>query len=316
MNKTGTRTDLREKQIKTLIRLKDDGLNIVYLVSDSVSTSKVKPFLSRFPESVVNVGIAEQNLVGVAAGLANMDFIPFTGNAAPFLISRSAEQIKVDVGYSHANVKLNGMHAGFSYGLDGITHHEVNDISVMRGCPPVTIFAPCDGRECARMTEYAARTRGPFYMSLNSGSFPDITEADSRWMPGDPVQAAEGRDLTVICLGTAVHDALEAAAMLKDRFTLDIFAVNSIRPFAGGRLADSVRKTGHVLTVEQHSTHGGCGSLIAEMIAEKGLDARLLRLGVPEGTYTKNASAAFNKQFFSLDAAGIIRAVDDLVRLT
>jgi transketolase len=310
------KTDLREKQIDTLIRLKDEGINIIYLVSDSVSTSKVKPFFSRFPDLVVNVGIAEQNLVGMAAGLANMGFIPFTGNAAPFLISRSAEQIKVDVGYSHSNIKLNGMHAGFSYGLDGITHHEVNDISVMRGCPPITIFVPCDGRECGYMTEYAAGTPGPFYMSLNSGSFPDITDEDARWAPGKPFRAAQGQDLTVICLGTAVHDALEAAKALKNRFTMDIFAVSSIRPFSGDALADSIRKTGRVLTVEQHSTHGGCGSLTAELIAEKGLNARLLRLGVPEGRYTKNATPAFNKKFFNLDTAGIIRAIEDLVTPT
>jgi transketolase len=316
MNKTYNKTDLREKQIETLIRLKDEGMNIIYLVSDSVSTSKVVPFVSRFPDAVVNVGIAEQNLIGVAAGLANMDFVPFTGNAAPFLVSRSAEQIKVDVGYSHANVKLNGMHAGFSYGLDGITHHEVNDISVMRGCPPVMIFVPCDGRECSRMTEYAAQTRGPFYISLNSGSFPDITNEDAHWTPGNPVQVAEGNDLTVICLGTAVHDAIEASSMLKNRFAVDVFALSSIRPFVGDKLADSVRRTGRVLTVEQHSTHGGCGSLVAEMIAEKGLNARLLRLGVPEGSYTKNASSAFNKKFFGLDAAGIIHAIEDLVKCT
>jgi transketolase len=309
------KTDLREKQIETLIRLKDEGLNIIYMVSDSVSTSKVKPFFSRFPDLVVNVGIAEQNLVGVAAGLANMGFIPFTGNAASFLISRSAEQIKVDVGYSHANVKLNGMHAGFSYGLDGITHHEVNDISVMRGCPPLTIFVPCDGRECEYMTEYAARIQGPFYISLNSGSFPNITDKDPHWTPGNPVQAAGGQDLTVVCLGTAVHDALEAAAALKNRFTMDIFAVSSVRPFMGNKLIDSIRKTGLVLTVEQHSTHGGCGSMAAELIAEKHLNARLLRLGIPEGSYTKNATPAFNKEFFGLDAPGIIRAIEALVKL-
>jgi transketolase len=310
------KTDLREKQIETLIRLKDEGMNIIYMVSDSVSTSKVNPFFSRFPDAVVNVGIAEQNLVGMAAGLAGMGFIPFTGNAAPFLISRSAEQIKVDVGYSHSNVKLNGMHAGFSYGLDGVTHHEVNDIGIMRGCPALTIFAPCDGRECGYMTEYAARTPGPFYMSLNSGSFPDITGEYVHWMPGNPVQAAQGKDLTLICLGTAVHDALEAAVALKNRFTLDIFAVSSIRPFVEDTLIDSIRRTGLVLTVEQHSTHGGCGSLAAELIAEKGLSARLLRLGVPEGSCTKNAAAAFNKKIFGLDAAGIIRAIDALVELT
>jgi transketolase len=313
MIKADNRTDLREKQIETLIRLKDEGMNIIYLVSDSVSTSKVKPFLSRFPDAVVNVGIAEQNLVGVAAGLANMGFIPFTGNAAPFLISRSAEQIKVDVGYSHANVKLNGMHAGFSYGLDGITHHEVNDISIMRGCPPVTIFAPCDGRECVRMTEYAARTRGPFYISLNSGSFPDITEPADKASLWTPVQVATGHDLTVICLGTAVHDALEAAALLKNRFTMDMFALSYIRPLDTAALETSIRKTGIVLTVEQHSTHGGCGSLVAELIAEKGLNARLLRLGVPEGNYTKNAPAAFNKHFFRLDREGIVGKIRRLL---
>jgi transketolase len=281
----------------------------MYLVSDSVSTSKVKPFQSRFPESVVNVGIAEQNLIGIAVGLANMGFIPFTGNAAPFLIRRSAEQIKVDVNYSRANVKLTAMHAGFSYGLDGVTHHEVNDIGVMRGYPALTLFAPCDGRECAYMTEYAARTQGPFYMSLNSGSFPDITGEDSAWTPGKPVQAASGQDLTVVCLGTAVHDALEAAALLKGRFTLDIFALTSLRPLDTAALAGSIRKTGRALTLEQHSTHGGCGSLVAEMIAENGLGARLKRLGVPEGAFTQNAPAPFNKTFFGLDGEGAAREI-------
>lgn len=303
------KTDLREKQIETLIHLKEGGVNIIYLVSDSVSTSKVNPFLIRFPEAVVNVGIAEQNLIGIAAGLANMGFIPFTGNATPFLINRSAEQIKVDVGYSCSNVKLNGMHAGFSYGLDGVTHHEVNDISVMRGYPSITIFAPCDGRECERMTEYAARTQGPFYMSLNTGSFPDITDNDPHWIPGKPVQAAAGQDLTVICLGTAVHDALEAALTLKGRFTMDIFTLSSIRPLEKSVLADSIQKTGKVLTLEQHSTHGGVGSIVAELIAGEGLGAKLKCLGVPEGAFTKNATASFNKSFFGLDGQGITRMI-------
>jgi transketolase len=307
------KADLREKQIETLIALTEQGMNTIYVVSDSVSTSKVKPYMERFPGRVVNVGIAEQNLVGIAAGLANAGFIPFTGNAAPFLISRSAEQIKIDASYSCSNIKLNGMHAGFSYGLDGVTHHEVNDISVMRGCPAVAIFAPCDGRECREMTRYAAAAEGPFYMSLNSGSFPDIHGEEYRFVPGRPVQAAAGKDLTVICLGTAVHDALEAAAMLKGRCTMDIFALTSIRPLDTSALADSIRKTGMALTLEQHSTHGGAGSIAAELIAEEGLGARLKRLGVPEGTFTRNAAASFNKTFFGLDREGITAEIRKLL---
>jgi transketolase len=141
-------------------------------------------------------------------------------------------------------------------------------------------------------------------MSLNSGSFPDINGKDYRFVPGQPVQASLGQDLTVICLGTAVHDALEAAAILKGRFTLDIFALTSIRPLDTGALADSIRKTGKVLTLEQHSTQGGAGSIVSELIAEEGLGARLKRLGVPEGTFTRNAAASFNKTFFGLDGEG------------
>jgi transketolase len=306
-------TDLRDKQIETLMELAGEGMNIIYLVSDSVSTSKVRPFMNRFPQRVVNVGIAEQNLIGIAAGLANAGFIPFTGNAAPFLVSRSAEQIKIDVSYSRGNIKLNGMHAGFSYGLDGITHHEVNDIAVMRGFPALEIYAPCDGRECGELTKYAAALTGPVYISLNSGSFADITGADYRFIPGRPVQLREGRDLTLICLGAAVHDALEAAAMLKGRCDPDIFALSSVRPLEAGPLLDSIKKTGRVLTVEQHSTHGGCGSLMAELIAGHGLGAQLTRLGVPEGVFTKNADVSRNKRFFGLDGPGIAAEIQKIL---
>jgi transketolase len=307
-------TDLREKQIETLIRLAEEGMNIIYVVSDSVSTSKVKPFMTRFPGRVVNVGIAEPNLIGVAAGLANTGFVVFTGNAAPFLVSRSAEQIKIDVSYSRSNIKMNGMHAGFSYGLDGITHHEVNDISVMRGFPALQIYVPCDGRECGEMTKYAAVTEGPVYMSLNSGNFADITGVDYRFTPGRPVQLSEGKDLTVICLGTAVHDALKAADMLKGCCGMDIFALTSVRPLEDSLLIESAKKTGLVITVEQHSTHGGCGSMAAEIIAENGLGARLKRLGVPEGSFTKNASAPFNKRFFGLDGPGIAAEIKKFLK--
>jgi transketolase len=163
------------------------------------------------------------------------------------------------------------------------------------------------------MTEYAARTQGPFYMSLNTGNFPDITDKDSHWMPGKPVQAATGQDLTVICLGTAVHDALEAALILKGRFTMDIFSLSSIRPLDKSILVDSMRKTGKVLSLEQHSTHGGVGSMVAELIAGEGLGTKLKCLGVPEGTFTKNATASFNKTFFGLDGPGTARVIGEFM---
>jgi len=305
--------DLRETQIETITRLTEQGMNIVYLVSDSVSTSKVLPFMRRFPERVINAGIAEQNLIGLASGMANAGFIPFTGNAASFLISRSAEQIKIDAGYSGANIKLNAMHTGFGYGIDGVTHHEVNDISIIRGYPSINIFVPCDGGDCEQITEYAAKYRGPVYTSFSTGNFPIITGENYRFIPGSPIQFSEGRDITIIALGPAIHDVLEAVSLLNSKYSFDIFALNSIRPLDNTPLLNSIKKTGLVLTVEQHSTHGGCGSIAAEMIAENGTGARLKRLGIPEGSFTHNASALYNKKAFSLDSSGISKEIQSFI---
>jgi transketolase len=219
----------------------------------------------------------------------------------------------VDISYSNSNVKVNGMHPGFSYGTDGITHHEVNDISCIRGMPNFEIYVPCDPRECRQMAEYAVLDRqGPVYTSLNSGKFPVITPDSYAFIPGRPVQFSQGRDLTVIALGTAAHDALKAVESLQGRLSCDLFAVTSIRPVVPGVLIDSIRKTGLALTVEQHSTHGGLGSLIAELIAENGLGAKLTRLGVPEGSFTKNWTAPDNKAFFKLDPVGIAETLRSL----
>jgi len=307
--------DLRDAQISAYIDLVYGGAEIYYLVSDSVSTSKVKPFRELFPERVINVGIAEQNMMGIAAGMANGGVIPVTGNAAPFLISRSNEQLKIDISYAGSNVKVNGMHAGFSYGMDGITHHEINDIGVIRGMPGFEIFAPCDPVECRQMAIYGVLGRqGPVYTSLNTGKFPVITSQDHIFSPGVPLQFLNGKDITLIALGSAVHDILEAAENLKDTLSCAVFAVTSIRPFIPAILADSIKQTGLVLTVEQHSTHGGVGSLVAELIAEKGLGARLKRLGIPEGSFSKNWTQADNKIHFKLDAVGIAETIREMIR--
>jgi transketolase len=314
MNMEKGKEDLRDVQVAAYIDLVKQGSDIYYLVSDSVSTSKVKPFKELFPERVINAGIAEQNMMGIAAGMANGGVIPVTGNATPFLISRSNEQLKIDISYAKSNVKVNGMHAGFSYGTDGITHHEVNDISVIRGMPGFEIYAPCDPQECRQMTFYSVLDRqGPVYTSMNTGKFPTITPEDYVFKPGIPLQFLDGNDLTIIALGNAVHDVLEAAEIIGKKYSCAVFAVTSIRPFIPDVLINSIKKTGLVLTVEQHSTHGGVGSLIAELIADNGLQARLKRLGVPEGSFSKNWTQADNKVHFKLDAAGITETINGMI---
>jgi len=314
--KTDTnKEDLRDTHIAAYIELIRQGADVYYLVSDSVSTSKVKPLKELFPERVINAGIAEQNMMGMAAGMANGGLIPATGNATPFLISRSNEQLKVDISYAGSNVKVNGMHAGFSYGTDGVTHHELNDISFIRGMPGFEIYSPCDPQECRQMTFYGVQKRhGPVYTSLNTGKFPVITPENYTFKPGFPLQFSDGKDITIIALGSAVHDVLEAVELVGKSLSCAVFAVTSIRPFFPDILIDSIRQTGTVLTVEQHSTHGGVGSLIAEVIAENGLGAKLKRLGVPEGSFSKNWTQGDNKVHFKLDASGIAETIQGMIK--
>ena len=264
---------IRESQVEEYISLVEQGINLIYLVSDSISTSKVIPFAEKFPERLVNVGIAEQNLIGIATGLSNGGFIPVTGNATPFLISRSNEQLKVDASYSNTNIKVNGLHAGFSYGTDGVTHHEVNDISTVRGFPSFDIFAPIGPDDCRLITRHSVLERkGPTYISLNTGKYPSICPTVHKFIPGEPLQFENGNDFTIIALGTAIHDVLEAYEKIRFKGigSADIFAINSIRPFHPELLVDSLKKTGRVITVEQHSTHGGIGSKVSELIADEG----------------------------------------------
>ena len=168
------------------------------------------------------------------------------------------------------------------------------------------------------MTFYGVQYRmGPVYTSLNSGKFPVITPENYVFKPGFPIQFLEGKDITIIALGNAVHDALEAvknfSAASGKKLSCAVFAVTSIRPFFPDILIDSIKQTGLVLTVEQHSTHGGVGSLTAELIAENGLGARLKRLGIPEGAFTKNWTQADNKIHFKLDAAGITETINGMI---
>lgn len=300
--------DLREEQMKAYLELVDEGCNLVYVISDSESTSKITPFKKKYPDRLINVGIAEQNLIGVATGLSKTGFVVATGNATSFLVSRSNEQIKVDISYSHSNVKLNGMHSGFGYAKDGVTHHEVNDISTFRGFPAFQIFCPCDAREVKQLVRYAVAHDGPVYISYATGSFPLITPDSYTFIPGIPLQVQKGEQVTILCLGTAIFDAV-----LADCKNADVFMISSIRPLCLDEILESINKTKKVITVEQHSTHGGLGSIIAEAIADNGLGAKLIRLGVTEGEFTLNQSIDINKAKFKIDADGIKETYKKLV---
>lgn len=306
--------DLRTIMVDTLIEAAQSGVNIAVVVSDSTSTAKIAPFAERFPNRLVNVGIAEQNLVGVAAGLSLGGYVAITANAAPFLVARANEQVKNDVCYSQTNVKLVGLNAGVSYGALASTHHAIDDISIMRGLGNILILAPADPIETRRMFEFALQYVGPVYIRMDNAKFPVLHSEDYQFVPGKASVIKEGDDITVFALGSVVHEAYEAAQELeKMSIHAEVVNISSIRPFDRDKIIESARRTGKVVTVEEHSLHGGLGTLVCEIIAEENLNTEIMRLGITEGQFAKAGPREEIRAYYKIDKDGILETVRRLM---
>ncbi|KTT65477.1 transketolase [Pseudomonas oryzihabitans] len=305
---------LASVMVEAFIAAVDAGVDLVPVVSDSTSTAKIGPFVKRFPERLVNVGIAEQTLVGVAAGLGLAGKVAVTCNAAPFLISRANEQVKVDVCYNRSNVKMFGLNAGASYGPLASTHHSLDDIAVMRGFGHVEIYAPADGAECRQIVEHALAHDGPVYIRLDGKALPDLHGPDYRFVPGQVDVLRQGHDVSLVALGSVVHEAVEAARLLAEQgISAQVINLSSIRPLQRDALLEALcAARGGVVTVEEHNANGGVGSLVAEVMAEAALGVPLIRLGIADGEYASAGAREPTRAKHGIDAAGIVAAVQRL----
>ena len=305
---------LASVMVEAFIAAVDAGVDLVPVVSDSTSTAKIGPFVKRFPERLVNVGIAEQTLVGVAAGLGLAGKVAVTCNAAPFLISRANEQVKVDVCYNRSNVKMFGLNAGASYGPLASTHHSLDDIAVMRGFGNVEIYAPADGAECRQIVEHALAHDGPVYVRLDGKALPDLHEPDYRFVPGQVDVLRQGHDVSLVALGSVVHEAVDAARLLAEQgISAQVINLSSIRPLQREALLEALcAARGGVVTVEEHNANGGVGSLVAEVMAEAALGVPLIRLGIADGEYASAGARGPTRAKHGIDAAGIVAAVQRL----
>ena len=308
------RIDLRSVMVRTLIEAVEKGINLAVVVSDSTSTSKIGPFQEKYPARLINVGIAEQNLVGVAAGLSLGGFTAVTANAACFLTARANEQVKNDICYSNTNVKLIGLNAGICYGPLAGTHHAVDDVSIMQGLGNIFIFAPSDPVDTAKIFEFALAYNGPVYIRMDSEKFPVLHNEDYRFEPGKADLLKAGSDVSILAMGSTVHEAYFAAEALQaDSIHAEVMNVSSIRPLDREAIAASVRKTGRVVTVEEHSLHGGLGSLTAEILAEENLKAKFVRLGIPQGRFAKAGPRKEIRAYYKIDRDGIVETVKKLL---
>ncbi|MFP8966483.1 transketolase family protein [Pokkaliibacter sp. CJK22405] len=282
------------------------GVDLVPVVADSTSTAKIKPFMEKYPGRVVNVGIAEQVMVGTAAGLALGGKVAVTCNAAPFLISRANEQVKVDICYNNTNVKLFGLNAGASYGPLASTHHSTDDISVMRGFGNIEIYAPACPLECQQIIDYAINKVGPVYIRLDGKALPVLHDKSYEFAPGKVDVLKQGNDVALVALGSAVHEAVDAAASLAaEGIDAGVISLSSIRPLDRDALAEALKGYRCVVTAEEHNINGGAGSIVAEVLAEYGIGARLARLGISDGGYAIAGDRASTRDALGIDAKGI-----------
>ena len=306
--------DLRAVMVQSFIDAVESGMNVAVVVSDSTSTAKIAPFIERFPDRLINVGIAEQNLVSVAVGLSLGGYVAVTANAAPFLMARANEQVKNDVCYSQANVKLVGLNAGVSYGPLASTHHAIDDISIMRGLGDIIILAPADPVETRRIFEFALNHIGPVYIRMDNAKFPTLYDEDYQFELGRVSVLRQGSDITICALGSVVHEAFEAARQLENQSVdTEVVNVSSIRPMDRTGIAESIRKTKKVITVEEHTLSGGLGSLVCEIIAEEKLNAQIVRLGITEGQFSKAGPRTEIRAYYKIDKNGIVETAKRMI---
>lgn len=296
--------DCRDAFAAELLRLADENPDIVAICNDSVGSSKLGEFQKRWPERLVNVGIAEQNMVGVAAGLANGGKIPFVCAASCFLTGRALEQIKVDIAYSNANVKLCGMSSGMAYGELGPTHHSIEDFAWTRVISNLTVTAPADRTETTQAVRWAAQHAGPVFLRLSRMGVPDILPPDHGFKPGRAVQLREGAAVTFIANGTLVCRALEAADILqREGLSCRVLNMSTVRPLDREAVEKAASETQGIVTCEEHSIYGGLGGAVAEAAATS-RPCKMRIMGVP-GCFAPTGSASWLLDYFGLSPANI-----------
>jgi transketolase len=305
------RFDCRVAFARTLESLAREDARIVAVVSDSVGSSGLSQFSKLFPQRMVNVGIAEQDMVGVAAGLANGGKIPFVCAASCFLTARALEQIKVDVAYSRANVKLCGMAAGLAYGQLGSTHHSIEDLAWLRAIANLTIIVPADPGETAQAVRAAGAMEGPVFLRVSRTPVPEVHPAGYRFQIGTASVLRPGGDVTLIANGTMVCRALEAAALLAEEgVSARVVNLATLHPLDRAVIQDAAESTAGIVTIEEHSTRGGLGGAVAEVVATS-CPVPMRILGIP--TFAPTGSAEWLFEYFGLTPKGICGAALELL---
>lgn len=297
-----------------VLRLGQDDERVVVLTADVAESTRVLAFKQQFPKRFIECGVAEQNMMGIAAGLALSGHIPFVSSYATFSPGRSWDQLRVSVCYSNANVKVIGAHTGISVGPDGATHQALEDIAMTRVLPGLIVIAPCDVHEAQKATLAAAKHTGPVYIRLAREKTPVITTEDAPFEIGRAYIVRPGTDVTIVASGPLLAEALFAAEALSKKQKIEAEVINcpTIKPLDGDTLLKSFKKTGCAVTVEEHQITGGLFGAIAELTSRK-FPIPLEPVGMPN-SFGESGEPAELLAAYGMDSSAIQTAVKQLLR--
>lgn len=300
------KTATRDAYGKALVELGEINDKVVVLDADLAAATKTGMFKKAFPERFFDSGIAESNMMGVAAGLATTGYTVFASTFAMFAAGRAYEQVRNSIAYPHLNVKIGATHAGISVGEDGASHQCCEDIALMRAVPGMVIINPADDIEARAAVLAAAEYEGPVYMRFGRLAVPRVFDENYKFELGKAVTLREGTDVTICATGLMVNEALEAYEILKaEGISAEIINIHTIKPLDAEAVCASAKKTGAVVTAEEHSVIGGLGSAVSEAICENGTCVPVVKLGVND-CFGKSGPAVELLHIFGLDAQNIV----------
>ncbi len=303
----------REAYGEALVELGRENPDVVVLDADLSKSTKTINFKKHFPERFFNLGIAEQNMLGTAAGLAAAGKIPFCSTFAVFAPGRCFDQLRNSIAYPKLNVKIGASHAGITVGEDGATHQSVEDIALVRAVPNLTVFVPADAVETKKAVMAAAEIKGPVYIRLGRAAVPVLHGEDFVFEPGKAVVMREGGDAAIIAAGVMVAEALAAAEELsREGISVRVLNIHTIKPLDKEAIISAAKETGAIVTAEEHSVIGGLGSAVAETVGEH-YPVPVFRVGIPD-VFGESGKPGELMEKYGLKARHLAAAVRKAIR--
>ena len=298
----------RKSYGEELAKLGEENNDIVVLDADLSTATKTEIFAKKFPDRFINVGIAEQNLMGIAAGLSTFGKIPYASTFAVFAAGRAYEQIRNSIAYPKMNVKICATHAGITVGEDGATHQMLEDIGLMRGLPNMTVICTSDDIQTKWAVREIAKINGPVYLRLCRMATPVIYDVTEKFEIGKGVQIGDGKDASIIATGVTVSEALKAQEILKENgVNVRVIDMHTIKPIDKELIVKCAKETKRIITVEDHSIIGGLGSAVCEVLSEE-YPVKVERMGIPD-TFGRSGKAEELMRYYKIDSMAIVNKV-------